>query len=98
MKKTGMVDVGEKNKTERIAKARGYIKLNKEIADKIKDNDIPKGNILETARMAGILGAKKTSDLIPEIRKEENIKKSLISFFYFLIGIAIMYLIKIIGS
>ena len=64
-KKIGMVDVGEKKKTVRIAKARGFVKLSPDIVKKIKDNNIPKGNILETARVAGILAAKKTAELIP---------------------------------
>lgn len=65
MKNAGMVDVGEKVKTKRAAKARAFIRLNKEIAKRIGNNDIPKGNVLEVARVAGILAAKNTSHLIP---------------------------------
>ncbi len=65
MKNAGMVDVGEKAKTKRTAKAQAFIDLDKEILDRIENNDIPKGNVLETARSAGILAAKNTSGLIP---------------------------------
>ncbi|UCD15379.1 MAG: cyclic pyranopterin monophosphate synthase MoaC [Candidatus Omnitrophota bacterium] len=60
-----MIDVGKKEKTQRIAKAQAFIHLNKEIIKRIKKNNIPKGNVLEIARVAGILAAKKTDSLIP---------------------------------
>ena len=63
-KKIGMIDVGSKKKTERMCRARGFVLLNEELVEKIKNNEIPKGNILEMARVAGILAAKKTPDLI----------------------------------
>jgi cyclic pyranopterin phosphate synthase len=65
MKSIGMVDIGKKAKTKRIAKAQAFIKLNKEIIKKIRGNDIPKGNVLEIARAAGIYAAKNTAGLIP---------------------------------
>ena len=65
MKSTGMVDIGGKAKTKRIAKAQAFIKLNKEIIKKIRNNHIPKGNVLEIARVAGILAAKNTAGFIP---------------------------------
>ena len=65
MKETGMIDVGLKAKTKRIAIARSYVQLNNEIVDKIRNNQMPKGNILETAKIAGIMAAKKTAELIP---------------------------------
>ena len=65
MKNVGMVDVGKKAKTKRTAKAQAFIELNKEILIRIGNNDIPKGNVLEIARTAGILAAKNTSHLIP---------------------------------
>lgn len=61
----GMVDVGEKQKTRRIAKAQTIVKLNKEIISKIKNKKIPKGDVLETAKIAGILAVKKTAEIIP---------------------------------
>lgn len=62
---TGMIDVGQKEKTHRIAKARSFVKLGKEILKKVKDNQIPKGNVLEMARTASIFAAKNTPQLIP---------------------------------
>ncbi len=61
----GMIDVGSKGKTRRIARARAFIKLNKEVLVRIKNEDMPKGDVLEDARVAAILAAKKTSELIP---------------------------------
>ncbi|HAH32149.1 MAG TPA: cyclic pyranopterin monophosphate synthase MoaC [Elusimicrobia bacterium] len=60
-----MIDVGEKKDTRRIAKAQAYVKLNAEIIRLICANKIPKGNVLEAARFAGILAAKNTAGLIP---------------------------------
>lgn len=61
----GMIDVGSKGKTRRIARAEAFVKLNDDIIRRIKNNDMPKGNVLENARVAAILAAKKTSELIP---------------------------------
>lgn len=63
--KVKMVDVSNKEDTFRTAKARGYIILNSQIIKKIKENKIQKGDVLAVAKIAGINGAKKTSDLIP---------------------------------
>lgn len=60
-----MVDVGDKQITSRTAKASGIIKMNKEVIDLINENQIPKGNVLNTAQVAGILAAKNTSNIIP---------------------------------
>ena len=60
-----MIDVGAKKDTRRIAKAQAYVKLNAEIIRLIRTNKIPKGNVLENARVAGIMAAKNTSGLIP---------------------------------
>lgn len=60
-----MVDVTEKEQTLRIAVAGGVVSMNSETFEKIKDNRVKKGNVLETARIAGVMAAKKTSDLIP---------------------------------
>ena len=65
MKKFGMIDVGNKKETHRVAKAVALIRLDKEILEKIKRNNIPKGNVLENARTAGILAAKRTPEIIP---------------------------------
>lgn len=60
-----MVNVGQKNDTKRIAVAVGTIKLKKETIDIIKNGLIKKGDVLSVAQIGGIMGAKKTSDLIP---------------------------------
>jgi len=60
-----MVDVGDKNITERVAIATGVIHLQPETLRLIKEGEIKKGDVLAVAQVAGIMGAKKTSDLIP---------------------------------
>jgi cyclic pyranopterin phosphate synthase len=60
-----MVDVGEKADTERIAVARGEIVMRPETLALIRAGGIAKGDVLAVARVAGIMGAKKTSELIP---------------------------------
>ncbi len=63
--KAVMVDVGEKAETRRRAVASARVLLNKETIAAIKNNQTPKGNPLEIARIAGIMAAKQTSNLIP---------------------------------
>jgi len=60
-----MVDVTEKAVTDREAVAVGEIRVRPETVRLIGQGDLPKGNVLETARIAGIMAAKQTSDLIP---------------------------------
>jgi len=60
-----MVDVGEKNVTDRVAVAEGSIKLTPEIVQRIMAGSMKKGDVIGIAQIAGIMGAKKTSDLIP---------------------------------
>ncbi|MCJ9428765.1 cyclic pyranopterin monophosphate synthase MoaC [Kordiimonas marina] len=60
-----MVDVGGKNVTERIAVAEGYVHMAPETLKLILSDGLPKGDVLAAARLAGIMAAKKTSDLIP---------------------------------
>ncbi|MCF0105298.1 MAG: cyclic pyranopterin monophosphate synthase MoaC [Holdemanella sp.] len=60
-----MVDVSDKDTTERTAIATGKIYINKEIMDAIIYHSIKKGDVLGVARIAGIMAAKKTSELIP---------------------------------
>jgi cyclic pyranopterin phosphate synthase len=60
-----MVDVSTKPIQQREAIAYGEIRLQAETIKKIQSNDIAKGNVLATARLAGIMAAKKTGDLIP---------------------------------
>ena len=60
-----MVDVGGKSDTHRIAVARGQVRMKRETLALIRQNALSKGDALATARIAGILAAKKTADLIP---------------------------------
>ena len=60
-----MVDVSAKPIQQREAVARGEIHLQADTIKKIQGNDIAKGNVLATARLAGIMAAKKTGELIP---------------------------------
>jgi cyclic pyranopterin phosphate synthase len=60
-----MVDVGGKPDTLRIARARGVISMAPETLDAIRRNEVAKGDVLATARIAGIMAAKKTADIIP---------------------------------
>ena len=60
-----MVDVGDKKITTRIAVAEGSIKVNSEVFYAVKNNTAKKGDVLAVARIAGIMAAKKTSDIIP---------------------------------
>ncbi len=60
-----MVDVGEKTVTHRLARAKGTIRMSKEAFDAIKNDDVKKGNVFATAKIAGIMAAKNTSSVIP---------------------------------
>jgi cyclic pyranopterin phosphate synthase len=60
-----MVDVSAKGETERVAVARGRIVMAPETLALIRDGQVGKGDVLGVARLAGIMAAKKTSDLIP---------------------------------
>jgi cyclic pyranopterin phosphate synthase len=63
--KVNMVDVGDKVTQKRTAVAQGFISLNVETRKKINDNSMKKGDVLTTARIAGIQAAKQCSNLIP---------------------------------
>lgn len=60
-----MVDVSEKKDTLREAVAEGRIRMSRECFQKVSDRQMGKGDVLGVARIAGIMGAKRTSDLIP---------------------------------
>lgn len=60
-----MVDVGEKEITRRTATAKATVKMQKETLRKLLSSSLKKGDGLAAARIAGIMGAKKTSELIP---------------------------------
>ena len=60
-----MVDVSGKAETARVAIARGAVIMAQETFDLIMDKKVAKGDVLEVARLAGIMAAKKTPDIIP---------------------------------
>lgn len=60
-----MVDVSDKDHTDRIAVAEGYVRMTPQTLEMITEGRAKKGDVLSVARLAGIMGAKKTSDLIP---------------------------------
>ncbi|MGL4254057.1 MAG: cyclic pyranopterin monophosphate synthase MoaC [Fusobacteriaceae bacterium] len=60
-----MVDVSEKNTTVRTARASGKIFMEKETLQAVREGRMKKGDVLAVAQIAGIMGAKKTSEIIP---------------------------------
>ena len=60
-----MVDVGDKAVTRRIAVAEGVVRMQPQTLARIMDGEVPKGDVLAVARVAGIQGAKRCADLIP---------------------------------
>ncbi|GAB4581193.1 MAG: cyclic pyranopterin monophosphate synthase MoaC [Anaerolineales bacterium] len=60
-----MVDVGEKPTTTRVAVARGEVHMRPETLETIRQGNLKKGDVLTIAQLAGVMAAKKTSDLIP---------------------------------
>ena len=60
-----MVDVGAKPLTERMAVARGYVYMKKETFNLIQKGKMAKGDVFNVAKLAGIMAAKKTSEIIP---------------------------------
>ena len=60
-----MVDVGPKPDTERVAVARGEVRMRPETLHLIAEGDVPKGDVLAVARVAGMMAAKRVPDLIP---------------------------------
>src|ERR1700677_5044186 len=63
--KAKMVDVGAKPVTRRTAIAEGFITIQRSTLQAIADETVPKGEVLSVARLAGIMAAKRTGDLIP---------------------------------
>lgn len=60
-----MVDIGQKPDTEREAVAKGWIKMQPATLDLLRQGGLPKGDVLATAQVAGIMAAKKTPELLP---------------------------------
>lgn len=63
--KARMVDIGGKAETQRVAVAEGQISMSEAAIAAIRDGTVPKGDVLAAARIAGIMAAKKTAELIP---------------------------------
>ncbi len=63
--KSRMVDVSDKNETERVAVAAGSVVMAPDTMKLITEGGVKKGDVLSVARLAGIMGAKKTPELIP---------------------------------
>ncbi len=63
--RASMVDVGDKASTVRTASASGRLRMSASTRARVVAGDVPKGNVVEVARIAGIQAAKRTSDLIP---------------------------------
>lgn len=89
--KARMVDVTEKQETMREATATGMIRVSRDVYDAIEAGSVGKGDVLSVATTAGIMGAKRTADLIPmchilpitncKIRFEKNPQKQEITCF-----------------
>ena len=60
-----MVDVGAKEVTDRRAVARAFVRMSPDTVEAVRRGDAPKGDVLATARIAGVQGAKRTAELIP---------------------------------
>lgn len=63
--RAAMVDVSAKPVTARTAAAEGWVRMSPEAFALVRDNQLDKGDVLATARLAGVMGAKRTADLIP---------------------------------
>jgi cyclic pyranopterin phosphate synthase len=60
-----MVDVSDKAETKRVATAVGFIRMNRDTLRLVTEHALPKGDVLTVARIAGVLAAKRTGELIP---------------------------------
>ena len=60
-----MIDVGAKPKTERVAIARGFVSMAPATLARLRRGDVEKGDVLAAARLAGVMAAKRTPDLVP---------------------------------
>ena len=60
-----MVDVSGKEATLRIATAEGFLRCKPETLDQVREGTAPKGSVIQTAELAGVMGAKRTAELIP---------------------------------
>ncbi len=60
-----MIDVGAKPKTERVAVARGFVAMSRATVARVRRGEVEKGDVLAAARLAGVMAAKRTPDLVP---------------------------------
>lgn len=60
-----MVDIGDKEETDRKAIAEGFVRMTADLVDRLLGGELPKGDVVGVARVAGIMGAKRTPELIP---------------------------------
>ena len=60
-----MVDVSDKEPTDRIAKASGWLRCRPETLEQVRAGTTPKGSVVQTAELAGVMAAKRTAELIP---------------------------------
>ena len=92
-----MVDISDKSAQKRTAIASGFIHLHEKTLKLIQNNDLKKGDVLSTARIAGIQGAKQTSNLIPLCHQllTEKIK---VDFEYTEKGIKVETLVRCTGK
>jgi len=60
-----MIDVGAKPPTERVAVARASVTMSRATRDRVKSGEVEKGDVLAAARLAGVMAAKRTPDLVP---------------------------------
>lgn len=92
-----MVDISTKGVQKRTAEASGIIILKSETIEQIKDNQIKKGDVLSTARIAGIQGAKHTANLVPLCHQLLTEKIS-VDFEYIENGIRVNTLVRCTGK
>jgi cyclic pyranopterin phosphate synthase len=92
-----MVDVADKTITTRIATASCTVIMQPATLQKIKDNDFKKGDVLAVARVAGIMAAKQTANLIPMCH-QLNLSKVSVDFEFIDSGIAITTMAKLDGK
>ncbi len=86
MKSAEMIDITSKSEVERIAIVKGRIRLRKETIEKIRRKEIEKGDVITVAKIAGILAAKKTPEIIPlchpipltNIKVDVNVKEEFV--------------------
>jgi len=92
-----MIDITNKKKTKRVARAQAFVNLNKEILEKIRNKVMPKGDVLECARIAGIMAAKNTPNIIP-LCHLIGIEKADVAFVFKKNGIFIESVVRVIAK